>query len=77
MVWAICRVVRLAKSLSEKMVNKVMIIMHIVAYLVIIISNAQSFATYSKDTLRAYEISVMCNLAVYSVCTVIFGLILN
>ncbi len=39
LVWAICRLVRLAKSLSEKMVNKVMIIMHIVAYLVIIIAN--------------------------------------
>ncbi len=40
LVWAICRLVRLAKSLSEKMVNKVIVIMHIVAYLVIIISNA-------------------------------------
>jgi hypothetical protein len=41
LVWAIYRLVRLAKSLSEKMVNKVMIMMHIVAYLVIIIVNAQ------------------------------------
>ncbi len=39
LVWAICSLVRLSKSLSEKMVNKVMIIMHIVAYLVIIIAN--------------------------------------
>ncbi len=41
LVRAICRLVRLAKSLSEKMVNKVIIIMHIVAYLAIIIANLQ------------------------------------
>jgi hypothetical protein len=78
LVWAICRLVRLAKSLSEKMVNKVMIMMHIVAYLFIIISNVlSSVASSRKASLRAYEISTMCNLAVYSVCTVIFGLIVN
>ncbi len=59
------------------MVNKSMIIMHIVAYLVIIISNALSYGSYSKDTLRSYEIIYICNLAVYSVCTVIFGVIVN
>ena len=77
MAWAICRLVRLAKSLSEKMVNKVMIIMHIVAYLVIIMANVLSYGSYGKNGLRAYEIYYMCNLAVYSVCTVIFGVIVN
>ncbi len=76
LVWAICRLVRLAKSLSEKMVNQVMIIMHIVAYLVIIIANVLAYAGYN-DSLRAYEIVNMCNLAVFSMCTVIFGLIVN
>ncbi len=57
------------------MVNKVMIIMHIVAYLVIIISNALSYVGF--DGLRAFEILAICNLAVNSVCTVIFGLIVN
>ncbi len=76
LVWAICRLVRLAKSLSDKMVNKVMIIMHIVAYLAIIIVNVLAYATYN-DSLRKYEISTICNLAVYSVCTVIFGVIVN
>ena len=60
LVWAICRLVRLAKSLSEKMVNKVMIIMHIVAYLAIIISNVLFYVTYHKDSLRAYEIYCIC-----------------
>ncbi len=45
LVWAICRIVRLAKSLSEKMVNKVMIIMHIVAFLAIIIVNVLWYVT--------------------------------
>jgi hypothetical protein len=59
------------------MVNKVMIIMHIVAYLVIIIVNALSYGTYGRNGLRAVEIYTICNLAVYSLCTVIFGLIVN
>ena len=53
-----------------------MIIMHIVAYLVIITANVLSYGAYN-DSLRAYEIYNMCNLAVYSVCTVIFGVIVN
>jgi hypothetical protein len=59
------------------MVNKVMILMHIVSYLVIIISNALSYVSYWKVGLRAYEIITICNLAVYSVCAVIFGVIVN
>ena len=59
MVWAIFRLVRLAKSLSEKMVNKVIIIMNIVAYLVIIIVNVLSYGAYN-DSLRAYEIKIIC-----------------
>ena len=54
-----------------------MIIMHIVAYLVIIIANVLSYGAYSRNSLRAFEIYYMCNLAVYSVCTVIFGVIVN
>ena len=79
LVWAICRLVRLAQSFSEKMVKKVMVIMHIVAYIFIIIVNALSYLFYYDSSLRALglEISVICNLAVYSVCTVIFGLIVN
>ena len=54
-----------------------MIIMHIVAYLVIIISNVLYYVTYLKDNLRAYEIATICNFAVNSVSTVIFGVIVN
>ena len=57
LVWAIYRLVRLAKLLSDKMVNKVMIIMHIIAYLVVIISNVLSYVSYSNRDFRAYEIS--------------------
>ncbi len=41
-----------------------MIIMHIVAYLVIIIANVLSYVAKIKDGLRAFEISAICNLAV-------------
>ncbi len=53
-----------------------MIIMHIVAYLVTIIMNVLSYVGYN-DGVRGFEILAMCNLAVYSVCTVIFGVIVN
>jgi hypothetical protein len=53
-----------------------MIIMHIVAYLVIIIVNLLCVA-YGRGGLRAFEISVICYLTIYSICTVIFGLIVD
>jgi hypothetical protein len=61
------------------MVSKVVIIMHIVAFLFIIIVNALYYLFYYDGSSRALglEISVICNLAVYSVCTVIFGVIVS
>jgi hypothetical protein len=53
-----------------------MMIMHIVAYLAIIINNVLTMIIATND-LRAFEISAICNLAVYSMCTVIFGVIVN
>jgi hypothetical protein len=53
-----------------------MIIMNIVAYLAIIISNALVYVHYNRELL-AFETNVICNLAIYSVCNVIFGLIVN
>jgi hypothetical protein len=49
--------------------------MHIAAYLFIIIVNALQYVTYS--TLKSYEIAMICNLFVYFVCTLLFGLIVN
>ncbi len=62
--------------MNNIMANKVTIIMHIVAYLFIIVSNALQ-EMLSFGSLRAYEISTICNLVVYFVCTLIFGLIVN
>ena len=59
------------------MANKVTIIMHIVAYLFIIIVNPLQLMLYYLGCLRAYEISTICYLVVYFVCTLIFGLIVN
>jgi hypothetical protein len=77
LVWAICRLVRLANSLSKKMVNKVMVIMHIVAYMAIIISNCLGYLTFLDGGLKSYKIIAICGLTVYCVCSVIFGLIVN
>ncbi len=74
LIFGISRLVRLAKSLRGQMVNKVMITMHIVAYLAIIIVNALKLLSRG---LRVYKIETICLLAVYCVCTVIFGLIVN
>ena len=56
LVWAIVRLVRLKKSRSEKMVNKIMITIHIVAYLFIIISSALTIWVPTND-LREFKIS--------------------
>ncbi len=58
------------------MPNKVIIIMHIIAYLAVIIVNALGYFTLGRD-LKVYEISTIVSLTVYCVCTVIFGLIIN
>jgi hypothetical protein len=52
-----------------------MITMHIVSYLAIIIVNTLQFVQY--DSSRVCEITTICYLAVISICTVIFGLIVN
>ena len=51
--------------------------MHIVAYLFIIIVNATQLYFSYVPSGRAYEISTICYLVVYFVCTLIFGFIVN
>ena len=80
LVWGICRLVRIVQSLAEKIVNKVMISMHIVAYLLIVVLNAvQTFvlALHDSEVSRDYEISTICDEVVYFVCSMIFGLLVN
>jgi len=64
------------KSETDLFVNKSMLIMHIVAYLFIIVVNALEFVPY-KHFIRGYEIATICNSVVYMFCTIIFGLIIN
>ncbi len=59
------------------MANKVTIIMHIVAYLFIVVVNVLQIMVYYDISLRAYLIAEICSLVVYFVCTLIFGLIVN
>ncbi len=59
------------------MVNKVMLVMHIVAYLFIIVVNAVQTVYTVRVDFRKYEISTICGFVVYFVCTLIFGLIVN
>ncbi len=54
-----------------------MVIMHIVAYLAIIIIYVLWYVIYYKYGLKVLEILAICNLAVYSVCNVIFWMIVN
>jgi len=53
-----------------------MITMHVIAYvLIIILDFLLTFVPYAD--LKELEILVICNIAVYSFCNVIFGLIVN
>ena len=76
LVWSICRMVKLVGSINNMMANKVTIMMHIVAYLFIIIVKALQFVLY-YGSWRAYEISSICAFVVFFVCTLIFCLIVN
>ena len=53
-----------------------MISMNIFAYLLIIIMDAL-YSVIPIADFRAYEILNICEIAVYSVCNTIFGLIVN
>ena len=78
LVWGIARLARIVHKLSTMLVNKGMIVSHIVAYLFIIVANTVQTLYYVKNPgFRAYEISTICNMAIYFVCTLIFGLIVN
>ena len=77
LIWGIARLARLVRDLTVMLVNKAMIVSHIVAYLFIIVINIVQTATYFRDSLGAYEIITICALVVYFFCTLIFGLIVN
>ena len=68
---------RIVRDSSNLLANKVMIVMHIVAYLFIIAVNIVQAAAYYKGGFIAYEIMTICYMVVYFVCTLIFGLIVN
>ena len=69
---------RIVRDSSNLLANKVMIVMHIFAYLFIIAANiVQAAASYKGGGLRVYEITTICYMVVYFVCTLIFGQIVN
>jgi hypothetical protein len=76
LIWGIARMARIVRDSSNMLVNKLMIVLHIVAYLFIIIVNIVQTAAYYKGG-KVYEITSICFFVVYFVCTLIFGLIVN
>jgi hypothetical protein len=77
LIWGIARLARLVRDLRVMLVNRAMIVLHIVAYLFIIVVNIVQSAAYFKNSLRAYEIMTIFSLVVYFFCTLIFGLLVN
>ena len=77
LIWGIARMARIVRDSSNLLANKVMIVMHIFAYLFIIAANIVQAAAYYKVRLRAFEITTICSFVVYFVCTLIFGQIVN
>ena len=53
-----------------------MIILHIIAYLLIILVNGISLLIFTRSLL-VYKITEICNLVVYFACSLILGLIVN
>lgn len=77
LIWSIARMARIVRDSRNILVNKLMIVMHIVAYLFIILVNIVQTAAFYKFGSRAFEITTYCDFVVYFVCTLIFGLIVN
>lgn len=82
MVWSFFRLARIVQSLSTLMPNKVVIMLHITAYLLIIVVNVLQFLAYPRnssdsDDYRAFKISSICSLVVYFVGSLIFGILIN
>lgn len=75
LVYAILRLDRLSKSTSKRMINKVMVTMIIFNYLLVIIIDILTSYIPTTDS-RAYEISNICYMAIISMTSLIFGLIL-
>ena len=60
------------------MVNKFMLLIHILAYLLIIVIDiVQQLILVKLNDLKTYEIVTICEVVVYFGCTLIFGLIVN
>jgi len=57
------------------MANKSQIAMHVVFYLAIIVTDV--IRTSITHNARAAQIADICRIAVYAVCSVIFGVIVN
>ena len=60
LIWSIARMARIVRDSRNILVNKLMIVMHIVAYLFIIAVNIVQAAAYYKSGLIAYEITTIC-----------------
>ena len=65
LIWGICRLVKLVESLSDQMVNKVMIAWHIVAYLLIfVVSMVWAFYSQNINKPKVLEITTICYVVV-------------
>jgi len=69
--------VKIFGAYIDNLPNKFIISMHMIAYLFIIIANLLDLVKTPATGLKFFEISEICMLVVYFVCTLIFGLIVN
>lgn len=77
-VWGISKMVIFFGSFDEMLPNKITIIMHIFAYLFVIIANVlQLILADDDDGWKDYEILTICLFVIYFFCNLVFGFILN
>jgi len=58
-VWAIYRILRFFGPTNDMMPNKVTIVMHVLAFLLLALVNIFENVTYTLDGLKPYEISTI------------------
>ena len=75
LVWGFQRLIKIVQHANDHLVNKGMIIWHIIAYFFIMIVNIAEF--FTLGSLKQFEIATYCYLAVNLACSVILALIVN
>jgi len=77
LAWAMRRMMRFFGAVDHMLPNKVIMGLHIVAYVLLVAVNFAQFVTWNYVSPEAFEVTTVVTLVVYFFCTLIWGFIIN